>query len=558
MIFPGFIGPTYQSRSLIADAEQCVNLYPEIVESGAGKNKVVLYGTPGLTLFSNSLTWVIGGTVYNVYPMAMKSAWNNGTQQQETFIVGTIAGPYGGAGRMLMLYRVDSTGFFHSTTFTLPDDIVAQQTPPQAAFLASNGSQLLIGLKMGDQNISSLMWCYDMVHGTLSQVTQWQSGLPLTGLDYLDGFFIATTNNAIYVSAYGDGTTWNALTYINESDEPDSIIGLKVDHRLVWVLGRTRIEAYYNAGGQDFPFQRIPQGVMEVGCFCAATIATQDESLFWVGISRDGGIGVYRNNGYQPVRISNHYIESFISSLSLQQDHIATSGPSSYACYGQAGYAAWVGMRAYAYRDAGHLFYVLNFGGTSQVGPSYNASGLNNANDPVTTLVYDATTGMWHERRSTVGTNPTRHLGNLYAFSSSGHHILSDYRNNVLYYLSRNYKSDNGTPIQRWRIAPHISNENKRVRYHKFTLDCEVGTETQDSSPENSTQQTLTLSWSDDGGQTWGSNHTLVVGQWGNTKARAIWRRLGRSRDRVFKVFTQDAMNIAWINAYLEMTEDNT
>lgn len=50
----GFIGPSYQSRSLNADVERSINLFPEIVESGkvAGReDKWVLYYTPGRQLF---------------------------------------------------------------------------------------------------------------------------------------------------------------------------------------------------------------------------------------------------------------------------------------------------------------------------------------------------------------------------------------------------------------------------------------------------------------------------------------------------------------------------
>ncbi len=47
-----FVGPTYVSESVNVDAQRTVNLYPEFVESGTGKAKVVLYGTPGLGLFT--------------------------------------------------------------------------------------------------------------------------------------------------------------------------------------------------------------------------------------------------------------------------------------------------------------------------------------------------------------------------------------------------------------------------------------------------------------------------------------------------------------------------
>lgn len=51
--YPGFCGPSYQSRSFTIDCERCLNLYPEIVESGNGSNisqKYALYGTPGKLL----------------------------------------------------------------------------------------------------------------------------------------------------------------------------------------------------------------------------------------------------------------------------------------------------------------------------------------------------------------------------------------------------------------------------------------------------------------------------------------------------------------------------
>src|SRR5258708_14342942 len=48
----GFCGPTYASQSLLADAQRCINWYPEVVESQVGKSAIVLYPTPGLKLFS--------------------------------------------------------------------------------------------------------------------------------------------------------------------------------------------------------------------------------------------------------------------------------------------------------------------------------------------------------------------------------------------------------------------------------------------------------------------------------------------------------------------------
>lgn len=47
--FDGFIGGSYESRSLALDAQRSLNLYLETDESGAGKNGQCLMGTPGLS-----------------------------------------------------------------------------------------------------------------------------------------------------------------------------------------------------------------------------------------------------------------------------------------------------------------------------------------------------------------------------------------------------------------------------------------------------------------------------------------------------------------------------
>jgi hypothetical protein len=49
--FPGFIGPAYQLDSVNVEAQRCVNLYLELIQSGTGKEGEVAYlrSTPGLT-----------------------------------------------------------------------------------------------------------------------------------------------------------------------------------------------------------------------------------------------------------------------------------------------------------------------------------------------------------------------------------------------------------------------------------------------------------------------------------------------------------------------------
>lgn len=60
------------------------------------------------------------------------------------------------------------------------------------------------------------------------------------------------------------------------------------------------------------------------------------------------------------------------------------------------------------------------------------------------------------------------------------------------------------------------------------------------------------LEWSDDGGHTWGNEHWTKIGPTGQYFARAIWRRLGRSRNRIFRTTITDPIKVVMINAHLE------
>jgi hypothetical protein len=63
--FPGFIGPSYTLSSVSVDSQRCINLIPELVESGTGKEASQYYyrGSPGLT----TLLTLAGGVYRGSY-----------------------------------------------------------------------------------------------------------------------------------------------------------------------------------------------------------------------------------------------------------------------------------------------------------------------------------------------------------------------------------------------------------------------------------------------------------------------------------------------------------
>lgn len=65
---------------------------------------------------------------------------------------------------------------------------------------------------------------------------------------------------------------------------------------------------------------------------------------------------------------------------------------------------------------------------------------------------------------------------------------------------------------------------------------------------------TAVLSWSNDGGHLWSNEHFASLGKEGQYITRLIWRRLGSSRDRVFRVVISDAVKKVLIASHIEST----
>ena len=327
---------------------------------------------------------------------------------------------------------------------------------------------------------------------------------------FQDNYFIFNKpgTGQFYISGL-NAVTFSGLDFSTADGFPDNIIGLISNHRDLWLFNSQTIEVWFDSGGSGFPFQRIQGAFIEQGCGAKHSIAKNDNTVFWLG-GNDKGLGiVYMAKGYQPQRISTHAVETAIQSYSNISNAVA-----------------------YCYQAEGHSFYVLNF-------PSAN-----------TTWVFDSTTGMWHERVYTNQGQFERHRADNHAFAY-GKHVVGDYQNGKVYELSTTVYSDDGSEITRQRVAPHLTGELDRVFYQKFQLDIETGVGldgiTQGTDPQ------VMLTFSDDGGHSWSNEKWVSFGKIGNRRMRSIWRRLGASRDRVFRVTITDPVKVVLMGAEIDV-----
>lgn len=384
--------------------------------------------------------------------------------------------------------------------------------------VASDGS--IVSFAAGPNQIlmasAGIMYVFTLSTNILTPVNATTYNGPISQVAYSDGFFIALTANSgeFVVSAPDDATTWTLLDEAIVSVFPTNIVGMIVAYRQPVFFGSQQSQAYYDAGLPITPFAPVPGGFIEQGAASTFAISFMDNSIFWLGQDARGSAIAWRANGYTPSRVSNHATE-----------------------FAWQGYTTVSDAISYTYQDQGHTFWVIRF-------PSANK-----------TWVYDAATSLWHERASlNVNTGQLgAHNSQVYMFAF-GKHLVGDWATGNIYEMNIKYLTDNGNPIVRRRRAPHISNEQQWIFHNSLQLDVETGLGPQppllDGSGNPRDPQVI-LRWSDDGGHTFNSGQTRGAGQAGNFGKRVIWRRLGRSRDRVYEVEMSDPIPWRLIDSYL-------
>ncbi len=327
---------------------------------------------------------------------------------------------------------------------------------------------------------------------------------------FQDGYFIfvAPYSKEFYLSDL-NAVTFTAPANTSRNGFPDNIIGFISANRNLWLIGDQTTEVWFDSGNNLNPFQYIQGTLAQVGCAATYSVCKIANSIAWLGKDGTGTGIVFRANGYTPQRISTHAQEIAFESYSTISDAIG-----------------------YSYEEKGHLFYVLTF-------PTANA-----------TWVYDTLTSLWHERAYLTSGSFTRHRSNCYAFAFNTR-VVGDYANGNIYEMDSGIYSDNGNPLVRQRVTPHISKDMDRVVHSILQLDVEAGVGL-DGTGQGTNPQAM-LQWSNDGGHTWSNEHWSILCPIGATVARTIWRRLGTSRNRVYRVSISDPVKVVIIGAELDL-----
>jgi hypothetical protein len=302
---------------------------------------------------------------------------------------------------------------------------------------------------------------------------------------YADGYILWTVEDSeqFFISGLDDALTYDAADIASVEGFPDDIVGVINDHREIQFYGAQSTEVFYNSGAADFPFVRQGNAFIERGCFDRDSIVKIDNSVTFVGNDRI----VYTLSGYQPQRISTHAIEKFLAD-------------ATYA-------------RAFTYTQEGHKNYCLEVDGG--------------------TLLYDHSTGAWHERQSWDSTW-WRVNGSVEAYGLT---LMTDRETGNIYTPNLDSFTENGEIIAVEITLPTIEAGRVRKNMYAFEVDCETGVGNSAAADPQ-----LMLTYSDDGGRNWSNEMWRSLGAVGTYRTRAVWRKLGQFRTRQMKIRITDAV----------------
>lgn len=303
-----------------------------------------------------------------------------------------------------------------------------------------------------------------------------------------------------------------ALSFSSKDGAPDNLVSAVVDHRNVYLLGERTSEAWINAGLFPFAFQRIPGTSTQHGCASKNSIARLGNSFAYLSQDDRGQALIVYVDGYTTQQISNHAVTNSLLGKTISD------------------------AVAFTYQIEGHECYVITF-------PTADI-----------TWVYDLATQFWHKWLSVDSYGVYhRHRSNCAAVFQ-GEVIVGDYTNGKIYALSNSVYTEDGSAIRRLRRCPHLTSDFNQVFYESLQIQFQpgVGLVTgQGSDPQ------AMLRWSNDGGSTWSNEHWRSIGMIGKYRNRAIWRRLGNARDRVFEVVVTDPVKAVIVSANLNSEVGN-
>jgi hypothetical protein len=361
--------------------------------------------------------------------------------------------------------------------------------------MVDNGLQLLI--VDGTEG-----YIYTFATTTLAEIAD-ADFPPCETCAFLNGRFVVqkTGSAQFFISDIYDGTAWDALDFASAESSPDDLVRVYADNGVLWLFGTATTEPWGDSGAADFPFARIGTSAIQWGLAARWSLCPFDGSLIFLRRNQLGAVQVCVLAGTNAVPVSNPEVDHNLSTYDAVED-----------------------ATGFSYMVSGHPFYQLNF-------PTADVSWL-----------YDGLTKAWS--RVQYG-NAGRHRAEI-QLNFLNRPLVTDYENGKVYLLDDQAFTDDGALIVREFVSRHVK-KGEMTSLAQLWIETEPGVGLQSGQ---GTDPQLMLQISRDGGKTYGAELWRSIGMVGKYTARALWNRLGRARDWVFKVRITDPVKVVIIAAW--------
>lgn len=390
---------------------------------------------------------------------------------------------------------IKNQGKFYKITDTTLYEVSANGTHTEIGFIAGSNRCILsaLGSQIIIANGSGLIYIYD--GNTLFQNTSENLGKP-NGVTVLN-------NQAVYDQGTGQGFDVSDVGSPGEIDGLNNASAESSSDRLVipysyretlYLFGTDTIELWFNSGQGNPPFDKIQGAIINQGIGAKYSLAETPDFLFMLGNDKQ----------FHSLTGGTSSVDTVISTPAMAkeiQDYDVTDD-----CI------------AWAMELEGQWFYVATF-----------------PNEDIT-WVYPLG-GEWFRW----GTGEGRIRANSY-INIFGKHLVGDYKSGNIYELDAETYTDVGETIVRTRDSAPIHGGLFKVPGKEFILEeLEIILETGVGLISGQGLDPLiSISFSGDGGKTFGTERMVKVGRLGETDTVVRLKNCGRFKNCVIRIRTSD------------------
>lgn len=326
-----------------------------------------------------------------------------------------------------------------------------------------------------------------------------------------DGYFFFTYGDGSCIASGLNDTSINVLDSIKAESQSGPILrGVFFRGMLLLFTGST-IEVWQNtANPSGFPFSRaavIPRGIVSGN----AVAGWEDKfaaQLMWVGPDNI----VYKLSGYEPVRISTHDVEHDLQNLTDKTE-----------------------TRCFVCANNGHQFFVVK--------------------SSAFTWVYDLLTASWQERHS-YGLANWRAEQSVFMWDDW---VIGDELSGFAFRLGNFVYAEDVNPLVYDVTSQPAKGFPNRFTVARADFDFVAGMGVTGGDPYREGDPQVMISWSDDGGVTFGYPLSRLLGKVGEYRARVSVLRAGQatSYGRQWRLQVSDPVYVGLLGGDMAFSANN-